>query len=75
MTEKHNRLTLIETEPRPRGANSYGIWHCDCGNKHRAQMAKVRSGKIKSCGCLRRGLRLEGSAGITPFKLSTMRWV
>ena len=73
MSETHNRLTLIERLPRQSG-NEYGLWRCECGGKHRAQMAKVRGGRIKSCGCLRRGVLAKGWGEITPFKLATMRW-
>ena len=34
----------------------YGQWHClcDCGRERDARSSKLRSGKIKDCGCLRR---------------------
>ena len=50
---KFGRLTLIrETEQRRRGG-AVGLFLCDCGAEKIAPMTYVRSGNLKSCGCLR----------------------
>lgn len=38
------------------GYAGHSKWHCicDCGTYQRAETAKLNSGQIKSCGCLRR---------------------
>jgi hypothetical protein len=53
--DKFNRLTAIE----PAGHEEWGarraLWRfrCDCGTEHTARVEGVRSGRTKSCGCLK----------------------
>ena len=56
--DKYNRLTVIEKVPKPSPYYSHDRrWYrckCDCGNEHIVEEYALKSGKIKSCGCLRR---------------------
>ena len=50
---KFNRLEFIRELPgRQRGA-VVGLWRCDCGTEKTAVISVVRTGHLKSCGCLR----------------------
>jgi hypothetical protein len=54
---KYNRLTADHpTHERSANGRSRIIWHCqcDCGNEQTATADQLRSGAIKSCGCLQR---------------------
>ena len=57
--QKNNYLT-IEGEDRDKTGRKYVIVRCDCGNTKRIQYGHWKSGKIKSCGCMR--LRLLSQA-------------
>ena len=41
--------------------NSVYLFECECGNKPEIRMDKVRSGRNKSCGCLRRARLKRGN--------------
>ena len=60
MGEKFNKLTVIKRAPR-RNQEECGRWlcKCDCGNHTIIDSTHLRTGKIKSCGCIRRKLPLE----------------
>ena len=50
--QRFGRLVAIERV----GARNYmSIWHCvcDCGNEANVAIDKLKSGRTKSCGCLR----------------------
>lgn len=49
--EKYSRL-LIVSEIEPLSGHRRVLCRCDCGNMHEVGLAHLRSGKIKSCGCL-----------------------
>lgn len=54
--EKFNRLRPVElTEHRtPKGRNAVWVCECQCGSgiKVYADSSSLRSGNVKSCGCL-----------------------
>ena len=59
--QKFGRLTVIQdTGKSYRGKNNNGnfgsIWlcECDCGNRTEVTIKHLRSGSVKSCGCLSR---------------------
>jgi hypothetical protein len=59
--QSFDRLTAIY----PSGS-SHWICRCQCGKEHRAQTRHLRSGHIRSCGCLKKDLASErNSADIT----------
>lgn len=49
--QTYNRLTILELS----GKNKWGVViakvKCVCGNEKTAELSKVTTGKIKSCGC------------------------
>ena len=50
--QKWNRLEAIRFVCKDSGNNARWLFKCDCGKEHEARGSEVRSGKIKSCGCL-----------------------
>ena len=54
---KYNRLTVIERVPRPSPyLTSKARWYlceCECGNQTVVEEYRIKTGKTKSCGCLR----------------------
>jgi hypothetical protein len=55
--ERYGRLTGVcfaWMNGRREHRRSVWLFHCDCGNDHFAAVNLVKSGQIKSCGCLQR---------------------
>lgn len=53
--KRFNMLTVIGiAERKPKDNHWYLLCKCDCENTIRATIYQIKSGKIKSCGCLRR---------------------
>lgn len=52
--KKYGRLTAIKRIESSLDVRPVWLFQCECGNTHIARGADVRSGKIKSCGCLNR---------------------
>ena len=50
--EKHGRLLVLERVEN-RGNGTWWKCRCDCGNKHVVAGGALKSGNVKSCGCLR----------------------
>jgi len=50
--ERFGRLTIIH-EVEKRNKKRYFLCECDCGNTREVRLVALRSGEIKSCGCLR----------------------
>lgn len=51
-SEKFGRLKFI-SEAEKKGLSRMGLFLCDCGVQVTTYIANVRSGKKRSCGCLR----------------------
>jgi hypothetical protein len=51
--QKFGMLTAEKFSCR-KGSVSYWICVCECGQKHEVSITNLKSGDIKSCGCLRR---------------------
>jgi len=49
---KFNRLTIIADAPY-QGVDRCVVCICDCGNEKIIRIGNIKSGHIKSCGCLR----------------------
>ena len=49
---KFGNLTAIEITRRNPCGTLVWLCHCDCGKEHEVQGSNLRSGRIKSCGCL-----------------------
>jgi len=48
-----NRLTLIKRlNKKGSSGNYYGLYKCKCGKEKEIIISNVKSGRIKSCGCL-----------------------
>src|SRR6267378_4520400 len=59
---KYGRWTVLGRGPN---SNKNKMWfcRCECGNERLIQYSALSSGDSKSCGCLRRELIQERSAG------------
>lgn len=51
--EVYSRLTVVERSG-VRGGNVYWLCRCQCGGGCEATAHSLRSGRVKSCGCLNR---------------------
>lgn len=51
--KKFGKLTVIEKEPYKKGKATIWKCICDCGNEVSVRGYCLRSGKTKSCGCIR----------------------
>lgn len=49
---RYERLTVIGVEEKAFGKVTGWVVRCDCGNEKVVRASDVKSGKIKSCGCL-----------------------
>lgn len=54
MEERGNRLTPICVDHYDKNHNKYVLYQCECGNQIVARETNVKSGRTKSCGCLRK---------------------
>lgn len=63
--QRFGRLTVIAKEGsreyRPGKYRIYWRCKCDCGNECSAHTTDLRTGKVKSCGCLKRSVLGESS--------------
>ena len=48
------------------------LWECqcDCGNKHIAELSNLKTGKVKSCGCLKSAGEMRIQQLLTNWKIS-----
>ena len=57
MSEQVNRLSLYqESSIRTKDRRKQADWKCQCGNIKLIPIRDVSSGKVRSCGCLRKEL-------------------
>lgn len=61
MREKHGRLTIIKRVGKAKRRQPLVECLCDCGNKKIVRLGNLRSGKTKSCGCIRRELNIKNN--------------
>ena len=52
--KKYNNLLAIRHHHTARGRTNYWLFRCDCGKEKIINKTLVTTGKIKSCGCLRK---------------------
>jgi hypothetical protein len=50
--QKFNKLTVLEYVGKNKSGQSRWLCLCDCGNKHEALASHLKTGNIKSCGCM-----------------------
>jgi hypothetical protein len=51
---KYNRLKPIKLDHKDEKKQQFWLFKCDCGNKKVINVARVKNGNTKSCGCLHR---------------------
>lgn len=51
--QKFGRLTALEMTNERQNNSVVWICQCECGKIHKASASNLRSGKVKSCGCLK----------------------
>lgn len=59
--KKFNRLTVIARNGTRKNGNATWLCECDCGKRIVAVGSALKSGKTKSCGCLRSELQRENN--------------
>lgn len=65
-----SRLTFVkETDGKKRKSAFY---KCSCGNEIEADCSRVKTGKTKSCGCLRREKSAERAKKRVPHNMKTL---
>lgn len=52
--KKFGKLTCMEYSHKEYGVGHFFKFKCDCGNEIIRNISRVRTGKINSCGCLRK---------------------
>lgn len=52
--QRFGRLTVIRRESNSKNGQSRWLCYCDCGSTTIANSSNLRSGGVKSCGCLRK---------------------
>lgn len=57
--QRFGRLTVLEFSHKGNNGQSYWNCQCDCGNKKIESLGHLRSGSVKSCGCLRNELLIQ----------------
>lgn len=67
--QKFGRLTVLKAAPK-KGASPRWECRCDCGKSKNTSTMQLRSGKTRSCGCLRR----ETTAARTRLDLTGQRF-
>lgn len=50
---KHGRLTVLERAENNKRGISQWLCKCECGSLHIASGVNLRSGQVKSCGCIK----------------------
>lgn len=58
--QQFGKLTAIKRAEN-RGSKTYWLCECECGNQKEVQTSHLRSGLIKSCGCLNKNLSKESN--------------
>ena len=54
--ERYCRLTLVKQVGIEKCRNARWLVKCDCGTEFEASLGNIRSGRTRSCGCLRKEL-------------------
>ncbi|MHA1874707.1 MAG: hypothetical protein ACTSVB_11395 [Candidatus Heimdallarchaeaceae archaeon] len=58
INNRYGKLTVLREVPKPADSPpgfTYWLCQCDCGNTKIVAGYLLRAGKVKSCGCLKRG--------------------
>lgn len=53
MVERHGQLTMIARLAERYRNGVVALWRCDCGAEKKIPISRVRTGRAKSCGCLK----------------------
>ncbi len=51
---KYGRLTVVGLSDKKSGRKSFWVCKCDCGNEKLVRSDSLKSGDVKSCGCLKK---------------------
>ena len=51
---KFTRLEVVGLSPKKSGRKSYWVCLCECGNQKVVRADSLKSGMVRSCGCLKR---------------------
>lgn len=53
--ERYTRLVVVKEVEKTKNGQRQVLCKCDCGNFKIADLKNLRKGRIKSCGCLKKG--------------------
>jgi len=70
---KFGRLTVIKRVYPNRGEHPYWLCKCECGTEKIIRGNDLKTGRTKSCGCLKREIAKSGNARRLSSGLATMR--
>lgn len=62
------RLTVIEFSHKNKHGNLHWKCKCECGTEKVVSAGDLRSGHVKSCGCLKRSKTRQNKGGVYTFK-------
>ena len=48
---KYGRLVVVRLDHKDAKSQQFWLFRCDCGNEKVINVAQVKNGSIKSCGC------------------------
>ena len=71
--QKFGRLTVIEligTKKKGKWPRTYWLCRCECGNTTKVSTSSLKSGKVKSCGCLKKDLAAAGTHDLAGKKFN-----
>lgn len=71
--DHHYRLTLLEPVNSKRPSMDW-IMRCDCGELTKAGACEVRTGRIRSCGCLLKDTMRELQLGVAKVDLTKQKF-
>lgn len=60
--KKFGRLTVLK-RAKNRGKDVFWLCQCECGNQKEVNGSKLRGGKTKSCGCLKKDMSFDEKYG------------
>lgn len=61
--QKFGRLTVIKTGSKDKKGKHRWLCKCECRNTKEVRGSSLRSGRTRSCGCLKREIRQTGNSG------------
>lgn len=71
--ERHSRLTVLRYDHTAEGGHAMFLCRCDCGNTTLVAGVDLRSGHVRSCGCLHTEIATEILRAAQPLSASARK--